>query len=225
MPQRKTDRSKTYDAPPAKKATNGWAAVIKKQEEYEKVKELQESQKDRPNEFWLKAGESAHIQLLHDEPYTFDCHSIKDKFGNFKTVPCQLSAQKHCLMCREGLKLGWKGAYKILDYRGTWDKEKKRFKHDKPVEKLWVVNMTQIGLLQAQKEKRKKDLDELVLEISRTGKGKNDTSYNFELALDDQDNRIRPIEFEEQYPSARKLMQPLSDEELEVLGFEKPDED
>ena len=225
MPQRSTKRAKPNDAQSAKRTTNGWAAVAKRQEESEKRKELQEAEGDRPREFWLKAGENANIQLLHDEPYTFDCHSIKDKFGNFKTIPCQLSVQKHCLMCTEGLKMGWKGAYKVLDFRGTWDKEKKRFKNDKPVEKIWLVNMTILGQLQAQSVKRKKPLDEMVLNISRTGKGKNDTSYNFEPATDDDDNRMRPIDFDEEFPSVKTLMKPLSDDALELLGFEKPDED
>lgn len=209
----------------APKKLNGWAAVAEKQQEYEREKERREAENDKPREFWLKAGERAVIQFLHDEPYTFNGHSIKNKHGDFKFEPCQLDRQKYCLMCRDGIKQTWKAAFKILDYRGTWDKDKKKFKWDKPIEKIWVVNMTILGALTNQRDKRKKELTEMVLEVSRTGKGKKDTSYNFEPALDEDDERMKPIRHKEEFDDVSELVVSKKDEELIDLGFDAPEDD
>lgn len=216
------ERSSRGDKAPRR--LNGWAAVAKKREEYDEEKERREQEKDRPRDFWLKSGETAIVQFLSDEPYTFDSHSIKDKRGNFRTIPCQLNSQKHCLVCRDGIKQGFKSAFLVLDYRGNWDKEKKRFKNDEPIEKLWVMNMTQIGVLQARLSKSKKSLTELVLEVERTGSGKNDTAYTFVEARDDDDQRLKPKKWKTEN-DLKELCAPPTDEELEDMGFEKPDED
>ncbi len=227
MPERKTSertsparassrRASESDAVSETSKGGGWAEVTRRQQA---MAEEKEDRSSRPFDFFLKAGESAVIQVLNDEPYTFDAHGIKSG-TKFLTLTCQLVTQKTCLMCREKIKQTWKAAFLILDYRGKWDKEKKKFMGGDPVEKLWIVNMTQLGSLQAIRDKRKKDLTQLVLEISRTGSGKNDTSYNFEQAIDENDERMLPKRHKITSEPLNKLCAPLSDAALDKLGFE-----
>lgn len=195
---------------------SGWDSIAKRSAEAAKRREEAES---RIREFWLADGEEANVQFLDDEPYCFDGHQIKDGRGNWKFVPCQLTSQKHCLMCREGIKVSWKAAFKILDYRGNWDSKKKEFKHDEPVEKLWVVGPTLAQQLKSQIDKRKKPLTAVVLNITRSGSGAKDTTYNIEQAFDEDDVRLKPISHKTQYPAVEDLCKPMSDEELDDLGF------
>lgn len=209
--------------PVAKKS--GWAEVAKRQAEQEAQREARESLKDRPREFWIRSGESAIIQFLQDEPYVFDGHSIENRFKKFEFQPCQLTKQRHCLMCREGLKMNWRAAFTIIDYRGSWVKGKKdgEGSYDgKPVERLWIVSQTLLGQIQAKAERSKKPLSEMVFEITRTGAGKNDTSYNLDIAFDEDDRRMEPMEWDKEI-NIRKALEPLDDEQLEALGFEQAD--
>ena len=63
------------------------------------------------------------------------------------------------------------------------NKEKKRFNNDKPIEKIWMVGATIAQQLKQIVDKKGKDLTEMVLEVSRSGSGK-DSSYNFEQAFE-----------------------------------------
>lgn len=215
------ERSSGKDDRAPKKGLSGWAAVHAKQKEFE---ERSDASNDSPRDFWLKSGEMAIIQILDDEPYTFDGHSVRNKQGKFRFEPCQKAKQKYCLMCRDGLKQGWKAAFKVLDFRGDWDKDKKKFKWNKPVEKIWVVNMTILGQLATLKERRKRELTELVLEVSRTGKGKNDTAYNFEKAFDPTtEEPMKPVKHKMEFPATSECVSPKEDAELVDIGFEAPD--
>lgn len=197
------------------RSTQGWGAVAKRQSD------LAARKKDLENtirEFWLGSDETAIIQFLQDEPYCFDAHRVKDKKGNFSVVPCQLNTGRHCAMCSDGAKQIWRAAFKVLDYRGTWDKDKKCFKHDTPVEKLWVVGSTLAQQLKQIVDKKGRDLTELVLEVTRSGSGK-DSSYNFEQAFDDDDRKMKPMEWKEKYPSAEDSCQPPTDDEIDERGY------
>lgn len=198
------------------KKPQGWGAVAKRQAE---VAERKESVEGAVREFWLKEDESAVIQFLQDEPFCFDAHTVKTRGGKFATVPCQLNTKKHCALCNEGVKQTWKAAFKLLDYRGSWDKDKKRFKHDTPVEKIWIVGPTIANQIKQQMDKRKKELTELVFEVSRSGAGK-ESLYNFEMAFDDKDRRLRPIEWEEKLATAEECCQPPTDDEIDEAGYE-----
>ena len=122
-----------------------------------------------------------------------------------------------------GSKQIWRAAFKLLDYRGSWDSEKKKFKHDKPVEKIWRVGTTIAQQLKQIVDKKGKELTELVLEVTRTGEGK-DATYNFEMAFDDDDRRMRPKDWEEMLPSAEEICQPPTDDELDEMGVSVSDD-
>lgn len=203
---------------------SGWAAVAKRQKEAAARKAAAEDSKSAIRDFWLKSGESAVVQILNEEPYVYDGHNIKDGDGKWGFSPCQLASQKYCLMCREKIKSGWKAGFKVLDYRGTWDKESSSFKWDEPIEKLWSVNQTILGQLQTIKTKRGKPLTDLVLEVMRTGTGKTDTSYNFEQAFDEDDKKLVAVDWDDEYPKLSILLAPMTDEQLVEKGFEAPDE-
>lgn len=199
----------------APRKSQGWGAVAKRQAE---VSERKDAAGSAVRDFWLKNGESAVIQFLQDEPYCFDAHQVKDKNGKWSIVPCQLNTKKHCVLCTEGVKQTWRAAFKIIDYRGSWDSEKKRFKNDTQVEKIWKVGATVAQQLKQIVDKKGKELSEMVFEITRSGEGK-DSSYNFEIAFDDDDRKMKPIDWEEQAPTAEELCQPPTEDEIDARGY------
>jgi len=213
------DEDDDFDSKPKGK---GWGALAKKRAEQA------DSDEEHIREFWLKSGESAVIQFISPEPFCLDGHMVKFDSGNknWSFTPCQLSEQRYCLMCREKIKKTWKAAFKVLDYRGTWDKDKSKFKHDTQIEKLWLVGATTAEQIKTFIDKKGKALTDVVFEVTRSGKGKN-TTYNVAVAYDeDNDDRpFKPVRFKEQFPKVDKLMKPLTDKKLEAKGFSAPDED
>lgn len=191
--------------------TSGWGAVARRATE---VKERKEEMENKIRDFWLKAGESANIQFLQDEPYCFYAHNVKDQNKYWHVVPCQLNTSDSCVLCQQGIKQTWKAAFKILDLRGKWDKDKRKFVGGDPTEKLWLVGTTIAQQLKQFVDKKGKDLTEMVLEVSRSGEGK-DATYNFSLALDDDDRKIKPIDWESDTPDAEELCQPPTDDEID----------
>lgn len=199
--------------------TQGWGAVAKRQAD---IAERKEAAENAVRDFWLKSEETAIIQFLQDEPYCYDAHQVKDKRGNWSVVPCQLNTGRHCVLCSEGVKQTWRAAFKIIDYRGSWDSEKKRFKNDKPIEKIWKVGATIAQQLKHIVDKKGKALTEMVFEVTRSGSGK-DSSYNFEQAFDDDDRKMKPIDWEEVAPSAETLCQPPTEDEIDERGYTSDD--
>lgn len=195
--------------------TQGWGALAKRQAE---IAERSEAMENAVRDFWLKSDESATIQFLQDEPYCYDAHQVRDKNGNWTIVPCQLNNSRHCALCSDGVKQTWRAAFKLLDYRGTWDKDKKRFKYDRPIEKIWKVGSTVAQQLKQITDKKGKELTEMVFEVTRSGSGK-DSSYNFEQAFDDDDRKLRPKAWEEETPSAEELCQPPTEDEIDEKGY------
>lgn len=199
----------------SERKTNGWGAVARRQAE---VKEHREALENQVREFWLRSGESANVQFLQNEPYCFYAHNVKDKNGRWKVVPCQLNTQDSCTLCNSGVKQTWKAAFKILDLRGQWDKDKKKFIGGKPTEKIWLVGTTIAQQLKQFIDRKGKDLTDMVLEVTRSGEGK-DSTYNLGIALDDDDRKIRPIEWESDTPDCSELCTPPNDDEIDENGY------
>lgn len=208
-------RRRGSDESRRERSTQGWGAVAKRQADIAANKEAAEN---AVRDFWLKSDETAIIQFLQDEPYCYDAHQVKDKKGNWTVVPCQLNTGRHCVLCSEGVKQTWKAAFKILDYRGSWDKDKKRFTNDTPIEKIWKVGSTIAQRLKQIVDKKGKDLTEMVFEVTRSGSGK-DSSYNFEQAFDSSDRKMKPLDWDEQTPSAEELCQPPTEDEIDERGY------
>ena len=208
------------DETPARKSSGkerGWGELARRRAETEEDKEV------HIKEFWLKSGESAIIQFVSEEPYCLDGHIIKTKKKAFDFTPCQLNTKRTCIMCREGLKTTWRAVFKILDYRGTWDDKKNKFKNDTTIEKIWIVGEKLAEQIKSFADKKGKDLTEMVIEVTRSGSGKT-TTYNLQLALDDETDRpIKPKKVKEEFADVEELMQPLTDEKLVRLGFEEPE--
>lgn len=208
-------RRRGSDESRRERSTQGWGAVAKRQADIAANKEAAEN---AVRDFWLKSDETAIIQFLQDEPYCYDAHQVKDKKGNWTVVPCQLNTGRHCVLCSEGVKQTWKAAFKILDYRGSWDKDKKRFTNDTPIERIWKVGSTIAQQLKQIVDKKGKDLTEMVFEVTRSGSGK-DSSYNFEQAFDSSERRMKPLDWDEQTPSAEELCQPPTEDEIDERGY------
>jgi len=202
------------ETPKGRTTKGGWSEVLEKKKYNDEVK----NQEFIPN-FFLGDGESATIQFMEQEPYCFDAHQARNAKGKWRTVACQLAKQKYCLLCDDKIKLTWKAAFAVLDYRGTWDKDKKKFVGGKPVEKIWECSNSlalQIkGLI-----KPGKLLTDGVFEVSRSGSGAQDTSYNFSPAFDEEaETRLKPIKFKRTLPSTEECCLPPTDAELERMGL------
>lgn len=199
----------------------GWGPVANRKKEV--ADRFEESNGIR--EFWLRDGESAMIQFLDDAPLCIDGHNILNGEGKWAFEPCQLLAQRHCLMCRDKIKKGWKAYFKIIDYRGTWDKGTEEFLYDKEDERYWSVGSTVAEQLEGIITAKGRKLSTMVFIVRRTGEKKN-TSYNFEMALDRDDRVIRPItDWEDEYDPLTKIIVPKTDAELEKRGFSQPEYD
>ena len=203
----------------SERKTTGWGAVALRATE---VKERQEEAGNKVREFWIKSGETANVQFLHDEPYCFYAHQVKDKNGRWHVVPCQLNTQDSCTLCQQGVKQTWKAAFKILDFRGKWDKDKKKFVGGDPNEKIWLVGTTVAQQIKQFIDRKGKALTEMVVEVSRSGEGK-DSTYNFGVALDDDDRKIKPLDWDSETPDAEELCQPPTDDEIDEQGYDSED--
>lgn len=201
-----------------KKRPSGWDAVEERKKENEARKEANEN---RLNDFYLTDGEFSFIQFLHDEPLAVLGHRIKTKGGRYDFQTCQKESQKHCLMCEDGLREMWMAAFKILDYRGSWDNKNKEFKWDDPVEKKFLMGVSLAEQFRNFKDKKGMELTEMVIDISRSGEGKS-TSYNLELAMEDGDI-VEPYDWDEDKATIEEAMMPLTDDELTAIGFSEPD--
>lgn len=206
---KKVSRGRDEDDEPAPKKTTtsgkGWGKVASK------AKEIEDNVNNRVNEFWLADGESAVIQFYDDEPFCTEGHTVQQK-GKYIFVPCQLTKQRHCLLCEESVTPSWKAIFKVADHRGTWDKDKRRFKHDKVVEKVWLMPSALTEQLRTYVEKKKKSLSEVVLEITRTGSGTKST-YNIDLAWDDDlDRPMKPAKLKSELPELEEIYAPPTDD-------------
>jgi hypothetical protein len=206
-PRRSASRDDSDDGSPKATATSGsgWGKVASK------AKQVEDNAKNNVNEFWLADGESAIIQFYEDEPYCTEGHTVQQG-KKYTFVPCQLTKQRHCLLCEEAVTHSWKAAFKVFDHRGTWDKDKRRFKHDKLVEKVWLIGPALTEQLKAYVDKKGKTLSKIVLEVSRTGAGKK-AAYNIEVAWDeDEDRPMKPKVVKSELDSLDVLYAPPTDE-------------
>lgn len=213
----------------AKPATtgSGWGAVIAKKKQGDAGGKNKPVYLEIKNKFFLRDGESAIIQILSAEPVCVDGCALPPDFRDYYVSPKSYGA-RHCPMVESGLKLMWRAAFKVMDYRGEWDSKANDFKNepdpDTAVEKYWLVSNTVANQLKAFAEKSRKALTDLVLEVTRTGADKK-TSYNFTRAVDGNDQIMTPWDYDEELPPLEVAMKPLPDNVLrELLGMETEDD-
>jgi len=214
--------TESEDDEPLRTTGRGWDTVTNKKTLNDELANSPTNVLKRQN-FWLADGEEADIQFLDADPYAFDAHSMNFSGDgkNWEYIPCQLEAHRHCTMCEDGSKPIWRGAFRILDFRGKWDKDKRKFLYDKPVEKIWVFNATVAAQIKAKHDKKGKDeFLKTVYTITRTGSGKKNTAYTIELARDDEDNRIPPVKGHKvEMPECEEILVPPTDKQLQAMGY------
>lgn len=200
--------------------SGGWGAVAKRKARQEAEQEASKSIYD----FFMGDGDTVQIQFLSKEPYCSDFFRVQ--IGKkYKYLNTQLATQKHCLMTQAGLTSTWRAAFKVLDFRGKWDKDKKCTEADLgkaydevvPQEKLWLVSNTVALALKSFIDRKGGDLTKAVIEVTRTGSDKT-TSYSFDIARDEDDRKLEPIDYKEQFPSAEVCCTPPTDEMLVDWG-------
>jgi hypothetical protein len=200
----------------AAESLSGWERLKQKAQE--------KSSGDLAKELIIKSGEQAIIQVLENDPYVFDAHVVKAS-GRYPTLTCQKEGQAHCLMCNAGLKKTTKAAFRVLDYRGEWDKDRNKYKWGSPTERVWVMSTPVAMQLLEFVSKKGKKLSQIVLDISKSGK-KTSTRWNFEIAVDDKTDKImKPVDWEVEMAALEVVLAPKEDDELIALGFENPDDE
>ena len=212
-------------AAPGKTTGRGWGKVVEKKKAIDRNSEMRKrpAYLEVKNKFYLKEdGDMATIQILDEEPYCVEgCTLVADHY-NFYTTRKMVA--KSCPMVDAGNKLTWKACFKVLDYRGEWDKDSKDFKNDKPVERYWLVSNTVAQQIQSFAKRKGKPVNQVVMNVVKSGAGKN-TTYNFEQAIDEDDNVIRAMVWKEKLPSSEEVMAPLPASTLDaIMSGEDPDE-
>lgn len=72
-------------------------------------------------------------------------------------------------------------------------------------------------------DKKGRALTSMVFDVSRSGSGKNST-YNFEIALGEDDRRLRPKDWEETTPDLDEILVPPTNDEMEAAGYMDEDD-
>ena len=204
----------TVEKSPSK---GGWGRFLNKKEE---IADREANKK--PREFWLKDGETAVIQVLESEPYVAEFHSVRNAQGKFTLEPCQLENQKHCVLCQKGMSTSTRGVFKVLDFRGSWNKDTSDFNWDEPTEKVWLVGLSILEQLYALTQKRGQGIDKFTIEVTRSGTGTN-TRYNFSRALNDSDEPWATVTHSSDFASAKDMYAPIGDDAMLRKGYESYD--
>lgn len=207
----------------ASASSSGWDKLKQKAEERETAKAVLDS---KVPVFKMKSGEMAIIQICHDEPIIVETHRTKNKYGRYEVQVCQKETQRNCKMCEAGMATTTSAAFKVLDFRGRWDKNLNDYSWDEPLERLLWASQ-KLAMQFYDYSKRKGPLSECVIEISRSGSGPQDTAYNLSPAFTEDGKPEEPYdmrEFDFQEPSIEDIVKPLSDDELEAIGFESAGE-
>jgi hypothetical protein len=208
-----------------KSGGKGWAEVARRS----KVSSLKSGSKrpaylDIKNKFIISDGDIVTVQFLDDEPVCVKGCNVPS--ANFDFYVSRKEVDKSCPMLDAGLKETWKAGFRILDYRGEYDKATKKHKpNSAPQEKIWLVSNTVATQLLDIQSRKNKPLTRMVLDVSRKGSGK-DTVYNFDTARedpsDDESPVMKPIPHTPALPELTEVLKPLSRQQLElVLGNEE----
>jgi hypothetical protein len=195
---------------PTKSAMSGrgWQAFANKKTA---AAEQQERAANSLREVYLKDGDEVMIQFLDDEPLCLDMHMVKNQHDRFETLTCGKSNRRTCDLCDRKASTVWRAAFKVLDYRGEWDKDNKEWKHDKPVEGYILVNQKTAGIIENNRKRRGSLLNDVFI-YTRIGGGSTDTTYNLEVARDEHDNKIKPkMGFKEEKASVDVALAPITD--------------
>lgn len=206
-------------------SNSGWGDVMKKKKQIETAKKMKGNRPaylDIRNKFMVKDEETVRIQILNDEPVCVDGCNIP---GDFDFYVSRKNVDRTCPLVEHGLKPTFRAGFKVLDYRGKYDKDKRKHIGGEPEEKYWLVSNTVATQLHALMKRKGTPLTEMVLDVTRSGSDKN-TTYNFEVATD-RKGMVEPIEdYEETLPSLKKVLKPLSRADLEaVLGIDGDDDE
>lgn len=214
-------KKKAGNAPPQQKG--GWGKVVQRKAQTEA-----RSSKNKPvyldikNKFYLVDGETVTVQFLTDEPVCVEGVLLPPDHRDFYVS--RKEVDRHCPFVERNLPLQFKVAFKVLDYRGTYDSKTKTHNFDKPVEKYWLTSNTVGMQLKTLVDRKNKPLSQMVLDVTRSGADKN-TTYNFEMSLDANDYPKRPVAFNESLPSLSDALKPLDRQViLALLGEEFEDD-
>lgn len=210
------------------RAKKGWGAV---DEHAKEVEAAQEASKNRVPDFYLKKDEESDVQFLSTEPYIFNAHGITTDDGNYKLIPCQLDGnipgqdhpQTHCLACDANIKPSWRAGFLVLDHRGSWDKDIEDYAWSEPIVRKWAVGATVAQQIKKAFSKFSgEDISEVVFNVARSGSGAQDTTYNFQRALDGK-SFVEPFPYEDyDYPLEEDAFAPFPDSYLEKVGVNMP---
>lgn len=168
--------------------------------------------------FYLKDAEEIDIVLLDENPYMFWGHVIKCQSTAGKTFyrieQCQKSEQDYCVMCDSDNKAISKAkkiiAFRLLDSRGSWDKDAGGF-DGVPVPKIFTV-----PLYLAKQFKSLKDdagtVSDKVIKLSKNGNYQ--ANFKFKKGRDGSLRYVDAPEIKGDLPEVLTVYAPMSDDDL-----------
>jgi hypothetical protein len=176
------------------------------------------------NKFNLKDGESAVIQFLDEEPFCADGHLLGNDHFNF--YPCLKTRQRSCPACDKGVPEAWRVLFRILDDRGTYNKDKGGYTYDENVERFWLMSSAVSETLEAFAKSKGMNLVDMVIQVTRIGSDTK-TRYNLELAVDPGTKAMfEPLDWGTPgLPTPEDALTPLTTEAMEYMLNLKPRED
>lgn len=168
--------------------------------------------------FYLKDGEEIDIVLLDENPFMFWGHTIKCQSQAGKTFyrieQCQKSEQEYCVLCDSDNKAISKPkkiiAFRLLDSRGNWDRDKNDFDGE-PSPKIFTVPL----YLAKQFKSLKDDAGEVSDKVIKLAKNSNyQANFKYTKQRDGSLNYVDAPEYDADAPEVLEVYAVQTDDEL-----------
>lgn len=168
--------------------------------------------------FFLQDGEKIDIVLLDNDPILFGGHSIKCKSDAGKTFyrieQCQKSEQEYCVLCESDNSAVSKAksiiAFRVLDSRGSWVKDKGL--DGIPAPKIFLTPLYLAKQIKTLLDDAEGELRDKVLQLSKSG----NYAINFKLKKHPQGGMdyVTAPEYDGDMPEVLDVYATMSDDDL-----------
>lgn len=149
---------------------SSWADVKKKLKEAAERRTKYAARPDFVKTFYLREGDSAEIQFIEHEPVMVRAHSVEIRPRFWRFFPC---IGEGCPLCIDGTTPSFRVVFNVVDFRGTWDRDKGAF-DGKPIVKIWWMSGTTAAVFEKLSHKEL-GLNGYKYEVTRFGSGSTTT--------------------------------------------------
>jgi len=173
--------------------------------------------------FFLKDGEEIDIVVLDENPVIFWGHVIKcesEKGQTFyRTEQCQKSEQDYCVLCESDNPSVSKAkniiAFRVLDSRGSWDKNLNNGKgglDGVPAPKIFLTPLYLAKQFKSLKDDAGGSISDKVVKLSKNTNYQ--ANFKFKKNADGSLRYVDAPEFDGDLPDTLEVYAPMSDNEL-----------